>query len=93
MSTNGIRKGVVKYFTGSYGMITPDDGGREVFCPKQVLIFLDLGMLYPNDRVLFKSTQSPTEPDRDVIRWMAMDDGRTDATEATVIQARRGGLR
>lgn len=91
--TNGIRKGTVKYFTGGYGIITPDDGGRDVFCPKQALIYLDIGVIYTNDRVLFKSTQSPTEPDRDVIRWMALDDGRDEPAEAVVIQARRGGLR
>lgn len=90
---SAIRKGTVKYFTGSYGIIVPDDGGQEVFCPKQAIILFEIGMLYPEDRVVFKSTPSPTEPGKDVIRWMAMDDGSDNQHQAKVIPVRGGGLR
>lgn len=90
MNDNGLRTGTVKYFNGEYGFIQPDDGGPDVHFYKTVLMMFRIGMLYPGDRVAFKTSFAADDPGKELIRTIAMDDGGGDRQEARVIPARRG---
>lgn len=54
--------GTVAYFEGSFGFITPDDGGKDVFVHQTAILADGFRRLWAGQRATFDVEQGPRGP-------------------------------